>query len=172
MTSMFNAIAVLALLGVVLLLFANSALLKMVRDLQRALVEAQAGGHGAFGATPAMTVPRFAAGDGRSTYVLVVDASCPACRDRAEDYAQLSRAAPAGELVALVKDQACAVWFAASAVRVEFDAALLGTVGVGVTPMLIRYDPDGTEAWRRVVGSREDLDRFLEISESGAAERA
>jgi len=172
MANVFEAVAVLALLGVVLLLFANSALLKMVRDLQQALAETGGGG---LGATPAMTLPQFAAGDGRATYVLVVDAGCPACRDRAADYARLGGGPTGGELVALVKDRTCAEWFDGSAVRVVLDPALLGTVGVGVTPMLLKYAADGTEQWRRVIGSRQDLQRFtaaqaMEANETEAAE--
>ncbi|MBX6356345.1 MAG: hypothetical protein IRZ05_10895 [Micromonosporaceae bacterium] len=171
----------LALLGVVLLLFANSALLKMVRDLQQALMELRSAGPAAFGGAEAMTVAQFAAGDGRPTYVLVVDAACPACRERAEDYSRLSAGADSspgmdtGHLVVLTKDAVCRDWFSNAAVRVLLDPVLLGTVGVGVTPMLIKYDSDGTEQWRRVVGSQLDLHRFVGAApplDSSAAGRA
>jgi hypothetical protein len=141
----------------------------MVRDLQRALVEAQGGGSGTFGGTPVMTLPQFGSDDERPTYVLVVDANCLACRDRADDYARLSGSGLTGHLVALTKDPACAGWFTGSAVHVVLDPVLLGTVGVGVTPMLLEYGPDGTERWRRVVGSRLDLHRLVDAAEETAS---
>jgi hypothetical protein len=141
MQTVFNSIAVLALLAVVLLLFANAALLKMVRDLQAGLAEVQAGS-GTFSGGPAMTMPEFAAPDELPTYVLVAG------------YAS-------GHLAALTGDQACADWLAGTPVRVTVDRAVLGRVGVGVTPTLLKYGSDGVEAWRRLVGSDEDLLRLL-----------
>jgi hypothetical protein len=160
MQTVFNSIAVLALLAVVLLLFANAALLKMVRDLQAGLAEVQAGS-GTFSGGPAMTMPEFAAPDELPTYVLVVDAGCPNCHDRAVGYGRLSAGYASGHLAALTGDQACADWLAGTPVRVTVDRAVLGRVGVGVTPTLLKYGSDGVEAWRRLVGSDEDLLRLL-----------
>lgn len=54
------------------------------------------------------------------------------------------------------------------------DGSLLGKVGVSVTPTLIKYTQHGTESWRRIVGSDDDLDRFirLDTTASASADRA
>ena len=165
MQTVFNSIAALSLLGVVLLLFASSALLRIVRDLQAGLTDLQAAtGPGQFGGMAAMTVAEFASPDDRPTYVVVVDAACPACHDRARDLTDVAVGYQGGHLAVLTTDPACEAWFPDGSVRVTVDSALLGRVGVGVTPTMLKYDPDGTELWRRVVGSQEDLHRLLDIT--------
>ncbi|MFI7604560.1 hypothetical protein ACIBTV_05490 [Micromonospora sp. NPDC049366] len=164
MQNLFNSIAVLALLGVVLLLFASAAMLKMIRDLQAGLVEAHtAGGPAQFRAPPVRAVPEFAAADARPTYVMVVHSTCPACRDRASELVGLADSYRAGHLAALTADASCRDWFPGDRVRVVVDSALLGRIAIGVTPSLVKYDPDGTEQWRRVVGSTKDLYDLLDI---------
>lgn len=172
MQSVFNSIATLSLLGVVLLLFASSALLKMVRDLQAGLTDLQAANNlGGLGGAAAMTVAEFAAPDDRPSYVLVVDAGCPACRDRAREFAAIPADRIDGHRTALTTDAACEDWFAAGPVRVLVDSALMGRVGVGVTPSLLKYDQDGIEQWRRIVGSTEDLRRLLDLTPTGGPGR-
>jgi hypothetical protein len=164
MENLFNSIAVLALLGVVLLLFASAAMLKMIRDLQAGLVEAQAAGGPAQFRPPAVTnVAEFAAPDALPTYVMVVHSSCPACRDRASEFVDLAADYTGGHLAALTSDAVCRDWFPGDQVRVVVDSALLGRIGIGVTPSMVKYGPDGAEQWRRVVGSAEDLRQLLDI---------
>ncbi|WBB70078.1 hypothetical protein [Micromonospora sp. WMMD812] len=164
MQNLFNSVAVLALLGVVLLLFASAAMLKMIRDLQAGLVEAQAaGGPAQFRAPAVRTVADFAAPDAKPTYVMVVHSACPACRDRASELVGLAASYTGGHLAVLTADAACRDWFPGEHVRVVVDAVLLGRIAVGVTPSIVKYAPDGAEQWRRVVGSTEDLYDLLDI---------
>jgi hypothetical protein len=163
MASVMYSFTMLALLGVVLLLFATSALLRMIRDLQAAVIDLQSHGAPALAGTPAMTVAEYASGDGRPTYVLVVSASCPACRERSREFAELATGFAGGHLAALTGEPACATWFDGTGVAVAVDPVLLGRIGVGVTPTLLQYGADGTESWRRVVGSVADLRRLLDL---------
>ncbi|MEU7894080.1 hypothetical protein AB0B45_14585 [Nonomuraea sp. NPDC049152] len=167
MQNVVNSLAVLSFLGTVLLLFAFAALLRMVRDLQQAAAK----GPAPAGTTPATrSVPRFASGDERPTFVLVVTETCPMCRERASRLMEVSGAA-AGHLVLLSAAERCAEWVEGEAVTAIVDATLLGTIAVGATPTLIKYSPSGEEQWRRVVGSNADLDAFLEAAPVTADER-
>ena len=162
MQSVINAAAVLALLGVVLLLFANSALLRSVRELQAGMAELHAATGASFRTPGPLTLPEFATADGRHTAVLIVDAGCPACRARADDLAEIHLRSDSGDrLLALTKDTTCAAWFHGTGIDVRTDSDLLGRLAVGVTPTLLRFDPDGTEQWRRVIGARPDLPPLL-----------
>ncbi|NAS26762.1 hypothetical protein GT755_34455 [Herbidospora sp. NEAU-GS84] len=155
-----NSLAVFAFLGMVIALFAISALLRIVRELQQAVLAVPA----APGPDAVRRVPRFASADGRPTFVLVVSEQCPSCRDRAAHLAGMPPGRVDGRLVLLSAGEACAAW-AGPAPHVEavVDADLLGSVAVGATPSLVKYAPDGAEEWRRVVGSDPDLDRLLGV---------
>ena len=159
MQSAINSLAVLSFLGTALLFFAFSALLKTVRELQAALVRAQSG-------APAPNITRsnsrFRSDDGLPTFVLVVSEHCDKCRDRTRHLNAGAGATVAGHLVVLCAS-GCSDWISDPTVTPIVDAELLGALGVGAMPSLIRYTPDGTEQWRRVVGSDEDLDTLLEI---------
>jgi hypothetical protein len=166
MDSVVGSLAALAFLGVVLLLFANSALLKLVRDLQEGLADLRlAVGRGD---EPRPAVPAFASGTGQPTFALLVDAQCPACAERAERLVVLAARNPSARLVAVSADPGCAAWFD-DGVTVHIDAGLVGRIGVNVTPTLLKYGPDGEEEWRRVVGSDADLDRLLGLTGPSAA---
>ncbi|MEO3808040.1 hypothetical protein ABGB17_03465 [Sphaerisporangium sp. B11E5] len=162
MQNVVNSLAVFAFLGMVISLFAVSALLKMVRELRRAVL-----------ATPVPAtatvrrVARFASPDGLPTFVLVVSEQCLSCRERAARLAAIPPGLIRGHLTLLSASAACARWAeGADHIRAVTDADLLGSVAVGATPSLVRYAPDGTEEWRRVVGSDGDLERLLDMSES------
>jgi hypothetical protein len=167
MQSVVNSLAVLSFLGVILLLFANSALLRIVRDLQQAVTQMRA-------ATPTasdqahLRVEPFARNDDRPTFALVVDSACPACRERSVHLAELA-SDPSRVLLAVSADEACAAWFAGTGVQARIDSDLLGHVGVNVTPTLIKYDHTGREQWRRVVASDADLDRLLAAEPAAAS---
>lgn len=160
MRAFLDSLAVLSFLGTVLLLFAFAAMLNMVRELQSKLLSAQAAS-----AAPAVrSVDRFASGDGLPTFVLVVSEHCPNCRERAHRLAAVAGPDLSGHVVLLGPADRCAEWVADSQVLPIIDANLVGTVAVGATPTLVKYFPDGTEEWRRVVGSDDDLDAFLAVS--------
>jgi hypothetical protein len=156
MQNVFNSLAVLAFLGAIVALFAFSALLKIVRELQQAALA---------GPTPysgVREVSRFASQDGLPTFVLVVSEHCQSCRDRAARLASLPAGSVRGHLVMLSGGLAVAGWAeGADDVTVITEPELLGSIAVGVTPTLVKYATDGTEEWRRVVGSDTDLDRQL-----------
>lgn len=161
MRAFLDSLAVLSFLGTVLLLFAFASLLGMVRELQGKLLRAQA----AAPAAPAVrSVPRFGSDDGLPTYVLVVSEHCPNCRERARRLADTAGPDRPWHAVVLGSADRCAEWVAGSQVLPVVDSALVGTVAVGATPSLVKYSPDGTEEWRRVVGSDEDLDALLTVS--------
>lgn len=166
MQNVINSLAILAFLGVIVALFALSALLKMVRELQRAALGASA----QVPVEPGVrSVSRFASLDGRPTFVLVVSDHCLSCRERAERLAVVAGDRVEGHLKLLSAASACAAWVAGTKIDCIVDADLLGTVAVGVTPSLVKYAPDGTEAWRRVVGSDDDLNRYLKDQSSDVA---
>ncbi|WP_336216343.1 hypothetical protein [Nonomuraea sp. LPB2021202275-12-8] len=163
MRAFLDSLAVLSFLGTVLLLFAFASLLNMVRELQGKLLTAQA----AAPAAPAVrTVARFGSDDGLPTFVLVVSEHCPNCRERAQHLSAVAEAGLPWHAVLLASADRCAEWAADSHVLPVIDAALVGTLAVGATPSLIRYSADGTEEWRRVVGSDDDLDAYLAVSPS------
>ncbi len=156
-----NSLAVFAFLGMVVALFAISALLRTVRELQQAVLAAPAPGPAAV-----RRLARFASADGRPTFVLVVSEHCLSCRDRAGHLASIPPGAIDGHLIQLSATEACAAWVErAPHVSAVTDAELLGSVAVGATPSLVKYAPDGAEEWRRAVGSDPDLDRLLGVDQ-------
>ncbi|MFC6087067.1 hypothetical protein [Sphaerisporangium aureirubrum] len=162
MQNVVNSLAVFAFLGMVLALFAISALLKTVRELQRAVLATPVPG-----ATGVRRMARFESPDDDPTFVLVVSEQCQSCRERAAHLAAIPSGLLQGHLTTLSASAACAAWVAgADHVRAVVDADLLGSVAVGATPSLVKYAPDGTEEWRRVVGSDADLDRLLGVDMS------
>ncbi|MBB6348120.1 hypothetical protein ACWGH8_19875 [Nonomuraea muscovyensis] len=163
MRALLDSLAVLSFLGTVLLLFAFSTLLGMVRQLQGKLLQAQAA---APAAPAARSVARFASDDGLPTFVLVVSEHCPNCRERAHRLAAVAGPGLSGHAVLLGSAAHCAEWVTDSQVLPVIDAALLGQLAVGATPSLVKYSANGTEEWRRVVGSDDDLDAFLAVSPS------
>jgi hypothetical protein len=155
-----NSLAVLAFLCVVLLLFANSALLRIVRDLQAAMADLRAVSTST-GDRAHLQVDAFARDDNRPTFAMVVDAACPACHDRSLRFTKHAGDDPAHAYAAVSADRVAGEWFAGTDVAAHVDADLLGHIGVSVTPTLIRYDGTGREQWRRVVASDADLERLL-----------
>jgi hypothetical protein len=167
MRTVTDSLAVLALLGAVLSMFAFSALLKRVRDLQAAVLELRVmGGPAAEAPRP---LPELAAPDGRPTFALVVDAHC-ACRDRTRRLVDLAPQVTAGNLIMITADDQCASWIGGAGDRlaVRVDPMLLGRMGVGVTPALVKFDPAGGEVWRRILADDDDLTRLLELSPARA----
>lgn len=160
MQSVVNSLAVLAFLGVVLLLFANSALLRIVRDLQAAMTDLRAVSAGPTDRGH-LQVDAFARDDQRPTFTMVVDSACPACQDRSVRFAKYAGDDRAHAYAAVSADRVAGEWFAGTAVAAHVDADLLGHIGVSVTPTLIKYDGTGREQWRRVVASDADLERLL-----------
>ncbi|GAA0411919.1 hypothetical protein Acor_15890 [Acrocarpospora corrugata] len=167
MQNVINSLAVFAFLGVVVALFAISALLRTVRELQQAALAVPVPG-----ASAVRRVTRFASGDERPTFVLVVTDQCPSCEQRAARLAAIAPGLPAGHLSMLSAGPDPLRWIeGAGHIQAVVDAELLGSVAVGATPSLVKYAPDGTEEWRRVVGSDQDLDRLLgaDVPESSNA---
>jgi hypothetical protein len=160
MQSVVNSLAVLAFLGVVLLLFANSALLRIVRDLQAAMTDLRSLPSGAADRGH-LEVRAFARDDNRATFAIVVDSACPACHDRSQRFAKHAGDDVTHAFAAVSADQVAGQWFSGTAVTAHVDADLLGHIGVSVTPTLIKYDASGREQWRRVVASDADLERLL-----------
>lgn len=168
MRTVTDSLAVLALIGALVSMFAFSALLKMVRDLQAAVLELR------WALAPAAEPPRplteLATRDGRPTFALVVDARCPACRDRVRRLVEIAPRVTGGNLTVITADEQCASWVdGAEGPAVQVDPELLGQIGVGVTPALVKFDPAGAEIWRRVVADDDDLIRLLELSSAPAS---
>lgn len=150
MRTAVDSLVVLCLLGLIGLAVVQAALLRDVRELRDAMAGV---------VRPARRqVAAFAGAAG--TYVLVVSAHCPACRARAR---ALAAADPRQDrrTVLLTADATAAEWVAGSTVETIVDPFLLGELGADVTPMLLRYDADGNERFRRPVGSDDDLHRLL-----------
>ncbi|GAA1521678.1 hypothetical protein GCM10009677_63420 [Sphaerisporangium rubeum] len=162
MQNVVNSLAVFAFLGMVIALFAISALLRTVRELRQAVLATPVP------ATPAVRrIARFQSPDERPTYVLVVTEQCLSCRERAAHLAVIPPGLLQGHLTLLGSTDAGARWVhGADHITVVADAELLGAVAVGATPSLVKYAADGTEEWRRVVGSDGDLERLLGVTES------
>ncbi|TMR93519.1 hypothetical protein [Nonomuraea basaltis] len=166
MQNIINSLAVLAFLGMIIALFALSALLRTVRELQQAALAASAQGS----VTPGVrSVARFASTDGRPTFLLVVSEHCASCRERAERLAVVADGRVEGHLKMLSAGAACGTWVEGTKIEFIADSDLLGRVAIGATPSLVKYAPDGTEAWRRVVGSDNDLDQYLGAQSSDVA---
>ncbi len=161
MQTVVNSLAVLAFLGVVLLLLANSALLRIVRDLQAAMADLRAVSAGSTADSGHLQVDVFARNDNRTTFTMVVDAACPACHDRSLRFAKHASNDPAHAFAAVSADRVAGEWFSGTAVAAHVDADLLDHIGVSVTPTLVKYDGTGREQWRRVAASDADLDRLL-----------
>lgn len=160
MQTVVNSLAVLAFLCVILLLFANSALLRIVRDLQAAMTDLRAVSAGTTDRGH-LQVDAFARNDNRPTFAIVVDSACPACHDRSLRFAKYASNDVAHAFAAVSADPVAGEWFGGTAVAPRIDADLLGHIGVSVTPTLIKYDGSGREQWRRVVASDADLERLL-----------
>jgi hypothetical protein len=159
--SVTNSLAVISLLGVVCLTFVVAALLREVRGLQRAMATVAR--------APRKQVSAFASrgeppGD---TFVLVASTHCPACEARARTLAQLA-SGMAERVVLLSADAGAAEWVVGSAVEVLIDPVLLGELAADVTPLALRYDPDGHERLRQPVGSDDDLRRLLGLNQQTA----
>ncbi|MFD1939568.1 MULTISPECIES: hypothetical protein [Nonomuraea] len=161
MQNIVNSLAVLAFLGTVLALFALSAMLRMIRDLQNATIKAAVA---TVDHTTPRVVERFGDADGRPTYVLVVTAVCGNCEERALHLARVAHAVPDAHLVLLSATLSCAEWVAGTPVEAVIDAELLGRIAVGATPTLLKYTAGGVEEWRRLAGSDDDLDTMLGVS--------
>jgi hypothetical protein len=157
----FNAMAVLAFLGVILLAFAGSAMLRMLRDLQDSVV-------GTFGLGDER-IPELAAPGGGERHVLVVEHNCVACRDRVAAIRALPEA-PSG-LVVLGDTADVRDWLgdAANAPEVIVEPAVWNAVAVTATPTMLRVDAAGTVLWRRIVGSNEELTALLAPATSATA---
>ncbi|MFF5213471.1 hypothetical protein [Streptosporangium sp. NPDC000396] len=160
MQTIVNSLAVFSFLGVIIALFAISALLKLVRGLQQTVT-------GMTVAAPAVTairsIERFAAGGEQTTFVLVVEEHCMNCAARARRLAEIATAGVTSRLVLLSAQQKCAEWVSGTDVTAVIDSELLGRIAVGATPTLVKYSADGAEVWRRAVGSDDDLDAFIGI---------
>jgi hypothetical protein len=149
MQQVVNALAVLAFLGVVLLLFGCSALLHQVRELREAVLAGAAGGLGA------STLPQFANPRGHTTQLLVVDEHCLDCRERVAGLAGLGGLA--ADVVVVGNAGSVAGWPAAPGIRVETDPVLWNSLAVSATPTLVTVDPAGVVLRRQVVGSDQEL---------------
>ena len=149
MQSLINGLAVLAFVGVVVLLFGLAAMLSIVRSLQKAVVT------GTAPARRAEPLVELASGS-VGTVALVVSATCPACRERAAHFSTLESEASAVRLVLVSTDPSCAAW-AGGSVDAVVDSALVGKIAPTATPMVVYVDATGTERFRRLIGSDEEL---------------
>lgn len=153
MQTAINSLLIFCVLGLVGVAVVQAALLRDVRALQNAMADVTP--------APRRQVAAFAGAD--VTYVLVVSAHCPACEGRARALA-CADTSENGRTVLLSADAAASTWVAGSPVETVIDPYLLGELGVDVTPLLLRYDADGNERFRRPVGSDDDLHRLLAAS--------
>lgn len=161
MRPVFEALAVLAFVGVVLLLFAWSALLSAVRELQQARRSERPG------VGPAPVVRGLADPDGRATVALVVDSACELCHERLADFVPLAPALRNRDVrpVVVGSDDGVRSWSSAPGdeLPVLVDASVWSDLAVPATPLLAAVEPDGTLRWQRLVGSREELLAHLDL---------
>lgn len=154
MEEAIDALAVMAFIGVVILLFGVSAILRIVRDLQSSEL-LRRDSH-----PDVRRVQEFATGGSHTwTCVLVVSARCPACQARAGHFSQRG-SPPTLNRILLAPHDSCRSW-AHDGSAVVIDPVLMGKVGVTATPTLVVYDAAGLEQWRRIVGSDDELDLLL-----------
>lgn len=165
MGPVFEALAVLAFLGVVLLLFAWSALLSTIRELQ----EANRLDRPRLGAPP--VVRGLADPDGRVTAALVVDASCELCHERLAEFVPLSGRLRERDVrpVVVGSDESVRSWMNGSGeLPVLVDPTVWSDLAVPATPLLAAVEPGGALRWQRLVGSREELVEHLETLDATA----
>lgn len=152
MRPVFEAMAVLALVGVVVLLFAWSALLATVRELQAARRAETGTRQGPSRAVPGLTDP-----DGRLTVALVVESDCASCHERLADFEPLAAQLRGHGVrpVVVASDHRAAA--ASPDLPVVLDPGVWTDLAVAATPLLAAVEPDGQLRWQRLVGSREEL---------------
>jgi hypothetical protein len=164
--AVINSLIIIGLLVLAVLVLVVAVLLRDVRALQAAMATVVQ--------PPKRSVPAFAGGSG-DTFVLAVSLHCGACELRASALAGLAETIPQ-RVVLLSADADVARWVQGSSVEPVIDAVLLGDVGADVTPLLLRYDPDGNERFRQAVGSDADLSRLVnagaDVPRAEAADRS
>lgn len=159
MRPVFEALAVLAFVGVVLLMFAWSALLSSVRELQ----QARRLDRPTAGAAP--IVRGLADPGGRATIALVVDAGCELCHERLGDFAAAAADLDPSAVrpVVVGADESVRSWASAGQrLPVIVDPTVWSDLAVPATPLLAAVEPDGELRWQRLVGSREELLGYLD----------
>ncbi|MEU8023686.1 hypothetical protein AB0B88_15875 [Micromonospora haikouensis] len=152
MQTAINSLLIFCVLGLVGLAVVQAALLRDVRALQNAMADVTR--------SPRRQVAAFASAEAEDTYVLAVSAHCPACERRSHALADVVPM-QSRRVVLLSADAAASAWVAGTPVEVVVDPVLLGELGVDITPLLLCYDADGHERFRRPVGSDDDLHRLL-----------
>jgi hypothetical protein len=155
MQSLANALAVISFIGVVILLFGYSALLRIIRDLQSAVLHTQTGG-------TADAIAEFSSSS-VGTLVLAVSAGCESCAGRIAYLADRVSDVPFATIVlspASVDGQ-FPTRDGGGSLQAIVDAGLVGKVSPTATPTAIFYDAEGLEQVRRIISSDDELEDFI-----------
>ena len=157
MTTVALAIAAISLAGVVFLAFGYASLLALVRELQDKLEGAALDG-------APRRLDRFA-GDRRS-FVLVIEPSCVSCKDRVAELVDYARRDPSAARLSLTVLQAAdgpPPKELPADVDITFvnDVGLTGQLAVGIVPLGLVFEADGTEVGRSVLADRTAFDRMI-----------
>lgn len=163
MSALALALAGLALFGVVLLGFACSALLRLLREIQAAIAG------GMVGEPRAMS--EFI-GTGMSL-VMAIDRSCRTCIDRTGDLSELVNSLdplPSNLSISVVTSgENSGIADLPESVALISDSALIGRMGVSIFPTGLVYDATGQEIGRSVLADRVALERLLKWTQERAA---
>lgn len=149
MTNLYQGVAVLALIGVVILAFGMSAMIRLIDGLKRDIRYMQP-------LHPSPTMDHLVK-DGRRTAVLAVDYACSGSKIRAQELAYADNA------VILANDQRCREWVSNEQIPLVVSADLLEQLNVRATPSLLIVDPDGSLSCQHVIGSRDDLMNHIDL---------
>lgn len=152
MRPVFEAMAVLALVGVVVLLFAWSALLATVRELQAARRSEGDSGPGLVRVVRGLADP-----DGRLTVALVVEADCASCRERLGEFGALAATLRTRDMRPLVVAADHRLAATDPDLPVIVDPTVWTDLAVPATPLLAAVEPDGQVRWQRLIGSHDEL---------------
>lgn len=159
MTALALALAGAALIGVVILAFGYSALLRIIDELQRAI---STGGGIARDPVPALA-------GGRVSVAIVVDSGCRSCADRLDELAKRLGSEPSD----LIDFHVIGAFDGAdipTRVRAHRDPALTGTLAVTVRPCGLVFDGEGRELRRSVLGDPRALEDLIVWAEEQSSQ--
>lgn len=157
MTTITLVLVIVCVAGLVLLAFGYAALVTLIKELQDRLDEVVPGDR-------QRRVDRFA-GD-RPSFVLVIEPTCMSCEERVADLVEYVRRDHEVTPLSIMVLQAASGSrppALPSDVEIDFvsDATLVGELGVGIVPLGLVFEPNGTETGRSVLGDRSSFDRMI-----------